>query len=220
MFIAAVTLLHVLVFVYWLGADLGSFYSSTILIDSRQSTPARMAAARVLENVDMAPRTALILAFPTGASLAAAKGWLTPAVSQPLLPLAWAGALIWLWIAWRIHHKHLPSGHGLRRLDLAIRWVVLISLVVGAGLGTLGVINLALFIRLKLTILAAAIGAGLAIRRLIAPLGPAFMTMAASGATPQTDAVITGALSKVRPVVLGLWVLILVAAFVGLATPT
>ena len=30
-----------------------------------------------------------------------------------------------LWLAWRIHLKHLPPGAGMRRLDLGIRWVLL-----------------------------------------------------------------------------------------------
>ena len=39
------TLLHILVLVYWLGADLGAFLSASVLADASKPAPARMAAA-------------------------------------------------------------------------------------------------------------------------------------------------------------------------------
>lgn len=220
MTLAAVTLLHVLVFVYWLGGDLGAFYASTILTDTKQPVAARVAAARVLNNIDMAPRTALILALPSGLTLASAKGWLGEPLSPALLGLAWILALAWLAIAWNIHLRHRPAGDPLRRIDLAIRWALGGGLIVAALYGHLGAIPLPLFLRLKLAILAAAIGAGLAIRVILAPFGPAFASMMRDGASAETDAAISLALDKGRPIVLTLWALLLAAAFLGLATPT
>ena len=48
MVLAVITLLHVLVFVYWLGGDLGAFYASTILTDKKQPVPVRATAAKVM----------------------------------------------------------------------------------------------------------------------------------------------------------------------------
>jgi hypothetical protein len=211
------TLLHLLVFVYWLGGDLGAFYSSTIITDAKQSVAARAAAAKVLANIDMAPRTALILTLPTGVSLALAKGWIETA--SWVAPTLWAGALLWLALAWIIHLKHLAPASPGRRLDLYVRWAVLSGLAVAAAAPALLGVELPIFLRLKLAILAAAIGLGLLIRMVLAPFGPAFAAMLKTGATAETDAAIAGALAKGRPIVIALWTLLLTAAILGLATP-
>lgn len=217
MVLAVVTLLHVLVFVYWLGGDLGAFYASTILTDKKQPVPVRATAAKVLENIDMSPRTALILTLPTGLTLAAAKGWI--ALPPAALVAGWTIALIWLAIAWKIHLSHPPAASPVRRLDLSIRWLLILGLLAAAAIGGVGAVEFPLFIRLKFAVLATAIAAGLMIRRVLAPFGPAFVQMVTTGATPQTDAAISLALAKGRPVVLGLWALLLAAALLGLATP-
>jgi hypothetical protein len=79
--VALLALLHLLIPVYWLGGDLGAFYSSRFMIDPARTVPERMMALKILNNIDMAPRTTLILAFPTGFTLAVAKGWIDLPVS-------------------------------------------------------------------------------------------------------------------------------------------
>lgn len=216
MALAIVTLLHILVFGYWLGGDVGAFYASTILTDTKQPPPARAAAAKVLNNVDMAPRSALILAFPTGFALAATKHWI--AVPDWTITAVAAAGLAWLALAWTVHLRHAPTSLP-RRLDLLIRWIALAGLLFIAATGKLGETPLMLFLRLKCAILAAAIGAGLLIRLTLAPFGPAFGKMITEGPTAETDAVIDRALAQSRPLVLTLWALLLAAAFLGLATP-
>jgi hypothetical protein len=209
---AALTLLHILIFVYWLGGDLGAFVASGILSDARQSPAARGAAGRVLADVDMAPRTALILALPTGLALAAAKGWL--ALAPGIVLAIVALGLGWLALAWGIHLKHAASASAMRRIDLALRWIA------AAGLLCLPwALGWPLFLALKAGALAGCILLGLAIRAALGPFGPAFGAMMAKGATPETDAAITAALDRARPMVMGIWALLLCAAFLGVATP-
>jgi hypothetical protein len=211
--IALVTLLHILVFVYWLGGDLGVFYSSTILTDTKTSPAGRIAAAKVLAQVDMAPRTAMILTLPTGLTLADARTWIELSAVQ--VTGAWVLALGWLALAWIVHIKHLPAGAFIRKLDLAIRWCLIVALCAWAGLG-----ELALFLKLKLIIVAITIGLGLWIRKALGPFGPAFMEMVSSGPTSQTDATIATSLNQSRPAVISIWILLLAAAFLGLYQPT
>lgn len=214
---ALISLMHVLVFVYWLGGDLGAFYTSRILSDPARPVAARMAAAQALAALDMAPRTALILAAPTGVTLASTAGH----VSLPVFGLAaiWAFALIWLWLAWRIHLKHLPPGAAVRRLDLAIRWLALTGLVAVGGGIAVGALAAPLFVGLKLLILGAAIATGLWVRSLIAPFGPAFAALVSTGPTPQIDQVITRSLARARPAVMLIWALLVAAAFLGFWRP-
>lgn len=213
---ALLTLIHVLVFVYWLGGDLGAFYSSNFLIDPKRTLIERRMALKILNNVDMAPRTALILAFPTGLALAWMKGWLQISGMVPLI-VGIAG-VAWLALAWAVHLNH-NGGTGLKKLDMGIRYVMLVGLL---GLGICGVsgdIAIPLFIALKMIILGLCITLGLIVRKQIVPMFVAFAEMVKNGATPETDAAISGANARARVSVLTLWVLLLCAAFLGIWTP-
>jgi hypothetical protein len=211
--IALYTLLHILIFVYWLGGDLGVFYSSTILTNTKTSPAGRIAAAKVLAQVDMAPRTAMILTLPTGLTLASQSGYIE--LTVPILLGIWLLGLCWLALAWTIHLKHLPPASLWRRADIAIRLVLIIGL-----LGTAISGKLALFLALKLAIVAATIALGLWIRAALAPFGAAFGRMIASGPTPETDTIIATSLNQSRPAVVTIWLLLLAAAFLGLYQPT
>lgn len=215
--LAALTLLHILVLVYWLGGDLGAFYASTILTDTRKSAAARAQAGLILNAVDMAPRTALILAFPTGFTLAVQLGhWSAPTWQ---VAAAWITCLLWLAIAWSIHLQHAPPKALSRRVDLAIRWAFLLKLAAIAAVPGIVGQDLPLFLRLKLAILAGAIAAGLAIRVILAPFGPPFMALIKGEPTPETDTAIAGILGRARPLVITLWLLLIAAALLGLARP-
>lgn len=214
--ISLLTLLHLLVFVYWLGGDLGAFYGSTFMVDPKRSVAERLLALKLLNNIDMAPRTALILALPTGLALAWMKRWVEMPAIVPAAAAA-AGAA-WLALAWAVHLRH-GTAEGLRRLDLAIRYVVAIALS-GIGVASLaGVVTLPLFIALKLLVLAGCIGLGLLVRVQLVPLFVAVREMVASAPTPTTDATIAVVNGRVRIAVLGIWVLIAAAAYLGIATP-
>lgn len=218
MVVTLVTLLHLLVFVYWLGGDLGSFYSATILTDTKRSPVQRATALTILNNVDMAPRTCLILALPTGLTLGFVKDWLG-AMPAAAVAGVWAVALVWLGLAWATHLTH-GSRPGIKQADMVVRSTAMVGCA-GMGLaGLLGLISLPLFIAGKLLILAGAIGLGLIIRVVLKPLFAPYAQMMKTGATPETDAAIAAVLAKSRAAVLCLWVLLLAAALLGLATPT
>ncbi|MDX2236825.1 MAG: hypothetical protein NW203_04595 [Hyphomonadaceae bacterium] len=207
--LAALSFLHVLVFVYWLGGDLGAFAASFALTNDKAAPAARLAAAKLLGDLDMAPRTALILAAPTGLALAEAKGWL--ALGAPLIAAVWAGSLVWLALAWRIHLKHGAAPWS-RRVDLAIRVAALVALAAAAAMAPIeGVL------RIKLALLAGAIACGLFIRYALRSFGPALAPLAAGAPTPQSDAAIADALRIARPGVIAIWALISAAAWLGLS---
>jgi hypothetical protein len=211
--LALATLLHILIFVYWLGGDLGVFYSSTILTDTKTSPQGRIAAAKVLAQVDMAPRTAMILTLPTGLTLASLAGYVS--LSGVAIAALWLLAFGWLTLAWVIHLKHLPPSSFWRKADLGVRAVLIVGLL---GIAASGLVPL--FLSLKLAILATTIVMGLLIRRALAPFGAAFGSMIANGPTAETDAIIAKSLNQSRPAVVCIWVLLLIAALLGIAKPT
>lgn len=212
MIIALATLLHILIFVYWLGGDLGVFYASTILTDTKTSPQGRIIAAKVLAQVDMAPRTAMILTLPTGLTLAAMAGYLS--LSVLLLAIIWVLSLAWLALAWTIHLTHLPPSSLWRKADLGVRAILIVALL---GLALSGLVPL--FLGLKMAILATTIAMGLLIRRALAPFGSAFATMITTGPTSETDHIIVKSLNQSRPAVVCIWLLLLIAALIGIAKP-
>ena len=86
-------LLHVLTFVYWLGADLGVFYAARVAAGPRLAVDTRAALFKVMTWIDLIPRMMLILTFPVGAQLAAGLG-ISPIVGGWLW-LVWIGAIAW-----------------------------------------------------------------------------------------------------------------------------
>lgn len=214
---ALFALIHVLVFVYWLGGDLGAFYTSRFLTQPDVSADRRLMAAKIVGDVDMAPRTALILALPTGILLAESKGWLS--LGWPIILAIAAASLLWLALAWHLHLKHGAASDGLRRLDLTLRWGLVLVLGGWALAGLMGHIALPLFLSAKLLALVGCILLGLFIRSVLKPLGPALMALNGPNAeTAQADLAQT--LNRARPLVTGIWALLLIAALFGLWTPT
>lgn len=216
---ALITFLHILVFVYWLGGDLGAFFSSYTLIDGSKPLEARLTALKVLNNVDMAPRTSITLAFPTGLTLAAQKGWMT--ISPGFLFLVWAVALVWLAMVWRVHLKHLPPSAIERRVDMTIRYITAIGLI-GFGIGTVAGMfdTVPWFIGVKCLLLAACIVAGLIVRRALVPLFTAVRAMIAEGPSAEGDRVMREViLFRSKPTVVTIWLLIMTATMIGLMTP-
>jgi len=215
-FALGLLLLHLLILVYWLGGDIGAFHSAGFVIDARRSVAERMLALTILNNVDMAPGTALIMALPTGLTLAVAQSWI--ALPIPALVVVWVFFSAWLALFWMMHIRHMTGG-ALSRIDVALRWVALTGLTLAGLSGLAGILRLPLFISLKLLVLAACFGLGLVVRRQLIPMFPAVRTMVATGPTPGTDAVVADVLARAKIPVLTIWALLLIAAWLGISHP-
>jgi hypothetical protein len=215
--IALWTLLHSLVFVYWLGGDLGAFYASAYLTRPGISADRRLMAGKIVADVDMAPRTALIMAAPTGYALAVRSDWIHAPAWTVWLVLA--AGLAWLALAWKIHLSHGAAGTAFRTTDLYIRWLFLAGLALAGVSGLAGLVELPGFIAIKLLLLAAAVLMGLLIRGALKPLGPALAGL--SGPDPgAAEASLARMLNMAKPLVVVIWALIILAAFTGLLKPT
>lgn len=212
---ALATLLHLLVFAYWLGGDIGVFYSSYLLVDPKRAAAGRLAAGKILSDVDMAPRICLLLTAPTGLALAAAKGWI--ALNGAAIAILFLAGALWIYAIVRLHRKHGPAW--LRTADMIARIAFLMALAGAGAMGLSGVLALPLFMSLKFLILAFCIGMGLLVRVSLTGFAPAYMALATQGPSPETDKAIAGALDKARPFVVAIWAALILAAYLGVATP-
>src|SRR6476660_6013872 len=93
---------HLLLFVLWLGADVGVFVlGQHFRRRNSYSLDQRIALLKLLVEVHMVPRTAWALMVPVSLSVVAMGGmW---AVPGPLLGGAWIVAALWLWLVWDAH---------------------------------------------------------------------------------------------------------------------
>jgi hypothetical protein len=214
LFTSLLLLLHVLVLVYWLGGDLGAFYTSRYLIRPDLPADRRLLAAKIVSDVDMAPRTALILTLPTGLAAAEARSWIS--LGWPVVGLVAILALGWLAVAWRLHDR--GASRPLAAVDRAFRWGLFLGAAAAGTAALIGVTTLPFFIAIKLLILAACVALGLVIRIVLKPLGPALggLSEPESGAEVQVRSV----LLRARPLVALIWALLVAAAFFGLHQPT
>ncbi len=214
--IALLTLVHVLVFVYWLGGDLGAFYTSRFLTLPGVNVDRRLLAAKIVGDVDMAPRLSLIATLPTGLALAQASGW----IQIGWLPVVAVTIAAFLWGALAIHlHNTHGANQTLKRVDLGVRYLLIGGVTAVCILSLTGQIVMAQFLVAKLALLAIATGLGLTIRKVLTPLGPAIGQLANPDTQQAGEQALATLMARAKPIVNMIWICLILAAFLGLYKP-
>ncbi|TIC88027.1 hypothetical protein E8D34_06985 [Nocardioides sp. GY 10113] len=219
-------LLHVVLFAYWLGGDVGVYYASRYILRSDLGPEARAVSTKIMHGVDIAPRVSLVLFLPSGITLMAwgplgdeffVHGW--------LLALVWVAGLAWLAVS-LIDYRggDTPMARLSQKADLAVRYALSAGLVV-AGVYTLavaepfGVDTNPKWLGAKVIAYGLCIFSGVMIRRQLLPFGPAFGHLVTSGSTPEVERAILGSIRRCEPWVYSIWTLVLVAAALGVIKP-
>jgi hypothetical protein len=124
---------HLLLFVLWLGADVGVFLlgqhfrkRDTYTLDQR------IALLKLLVIVDLTPRTAWALMVPMSLTISWLGDWWP--VWPPLVWISWAVAALWLWLVFDAHaHDMTPRAARNRRWEGWLRYILCAGyLVLGA----------------------------------------------------------------------------------------
>ncbi|GAA3613331.1 hypothetical protein GCM10022419_118080 [Nonomuraea rosea] len=220
--------LHLVLFVFWLGGDLGVFYSSRYVLDPASGPQARTVALRIMSGLDLAPKICLVLFLPSGVTLMALEPHGAELFGVRLFPfwsvlLVWAFALGWLALTVADHRTHgrFPL---VRRADWAIR-LTLVTVIACSAAYTLvadrpfGVETNPRWLGAKLALYALAIAAGLGIRLRLRAFGPAFAALGASGSTPEVERTLRGSVNGCLPYVWAIWGSVLAAAVLGVLKP-
>lgn len=210
---------HVLLFGYWLGADLGVFFCDSQLTRSDLSLDERLRVRKIRRKIDIAPRTCVALILPLGFTMAVRWG-------SPLdgwwLVLIWALSIAWLamLVADRLTADK-PIGPLIHKID---RWLWRIA---AAGTLALGAYSLATgapfseaWISTKVLLYGFMILAAIWITSAADRWPPIFAMVRAGG----EEAVRGEILMKKNRINCGsaagtLWVIVLLIAFVGATKP-
>jgi len=215
LFLVASSLIHLCLFAYWLGGDLAVFYLSTHVSKSQGPAEQRLYAVHLLNQLDLIPRTALIITLPSGLMLANSIGWLM--INSTLLIVLWLACLCWVGLIFTLHSQADPW---YKKIDTLLR----IGLMIGLMVWVISIrfnpdLKLPLFIQIKLLILGVITGCGLLIRILLKPLFESIADLKQHGASETINQSISNTLNKTRIVVIIIWVLLATAAALGVARP-
>ncbi len=214
--VALLKFIHVLAFVYWLGADLGVFYTSFYAVNRKLSAETRVTVIRILFALDMAPRIAMPLILAVGIHLSYRIGYLP--VAPWVIYLTYLVFLGWLAMVLYLHYgKRSPFQAVLTRFDFGFRLTLI------GGLSTYAAISLsgpsgvsADFIAWKILIFATLMACGLMIRIKLKPFGPAFAKLVTGNPSQADEDTIDQSISATRPWVLVIWLGLLLSAALGL----
>ena len=220
--------IHVVLFVYWLGADLGVYYTSRFVVDRTLSTQTRAITGKIMEFVDLSPRICLVLFLPSGISLLALSDKAPASLHDnkyPIMLAAWVAGFAWLYLVIRNYHSHGdPKAAIIKKTDLAIRYVIVAAIFAG-GIYTLvvdepfGVTTNPKWLAIKVMFYATAIAGGVGIRKALVPFGPAFGKVLAGKETEADNDALSLSLKNALPWVHLIWFCVLAAAFLGIAKP-
>jgi hypothetical protein len=204
--LALLKMAHVLCLVYWLGGDLGVFYSSLFVADEKRSPEVRIVAAKILFTLDLAPRICMTMMLPTGIHLAHMMGRLK--VPDVVVVLAWIICLAWLSMVLILHFASRGRDLSiLTRIDFGFRIVVVASML-GFAFYALGAEANILpdWLGYKIIVFAALVFCGLMIRVKLRPFTAAFTKLVAGTHSDADSRMVGQTLVGTRPFVIAIWI--------------
>ena len=209
--------LHILMFVFWVGTDMGVFLSCKKATDPKVPIDARFMLLHMALRIELLPRTMWKAALPLGVTLSREMGLIE--LSMLNLLLVWAFSIAW-WVlsvtsAW---HYDKPIGHKLTKYNNIVTGtvgtvliIVAASSLMGNGpfdadatwlawkVGIYGLINLAI----------------VAMLYVFDPMGIEFGRLAVEGSTPEIESNITAIMNRATVTIWGTYVLIFVVGFIA-----
>ncbi len=209
-------LFHVLLFVFWLGTDMGTFYASRFVINPKLSGPQRSTALQILLGCDLGPRIAMTLIIPTGIHMASILGVVE--IGNTGVAAIWATGLLWLTLVLIVHFsKNEVHKKKLKNVDFWIR-PMLVLLIASIAIYSFfePTYTMAPFIVYKLLILCGLILCGLGIRYHLARFTPAFIDMMSGKNIEAANAIMKKRMDMCMPYVYGIWIGTILSAALGL----
>lgn len=223
-----VIFLHVLLFVFWLGADLGTFLSARAVVAPGRTVADRLNAAWMMSAIDLGPRIAASLMLTIG-------GILTEFVGIPHPPWQMAAIVLvgpfWLTLVLVAYlRRDMPVGVLAARLEFWFRCLVVPGVLVSVSYSWLtDRLADAPYVAAKLVLFAVAILLGILVQLRMRPFMAGLQRLRQAGVRsaaaqpggPEPE--MARSLARAQPLVLAIWAALAVAALLGVqkaGTPT
>lgn len=209
-------LLHVVGFAYWLGGDLGVFYSSYFVANEKLPVDVRVASAKILFALDQAPRICMTMMLPLGIHLTWQMGIFS--FDALVMTIIWLVSFGWLAMVITLHIAAQSKGKAmLTAFDFWFRLSLSLSLIiVGAVAQISNALAMPHWAAIKIIIFGGLIGCGLIVRIKLRPFGPAFAKLARGEASDADNATISRSLGATRPFVISIWIGLIASTALGL----
>jgi hypothetical protein len=209
---------HQLLFVFWLGPDIGVYAWSRKVINPELTPDQRAAAGNVMHTIDIMPRVCLSLMLTVGGILTEAVG-----IEHPAWQLAGIILLgpVWLTIVLVAYIKEGTAlGATVNRLDLWLRWALFFGIIASVTYSTItGRLDVAPWVGSKLLLFAALIFFGILFRLRMRPFFSGLATLAADGPSDALNTQLAASHRRGQPFQFAIWVCILLAAGLGVFQP-
>jgi len=211
-------LLHILLFVYWLGGDLGVFYSSGFVVDSSLSNEARLTAAKIMMGCDLVPRICMSLMLTIGGLLSATIGvehfaWQT--IALILL------APFWLTMVLVLHFRHHETYiAALTKFDFFFRCFLIFAIIVSCTYAFFtGRLADSQWLIAKILGFALLVFCGLMIRVNFKDFGAVYGKLTQGNQSEEDNQLMRRSLGQIKPWVITIWGILVIEAWLGIAKP-
>jgi len=209
--------LHILMFVFWVGTDMGVFLSCKKATDPKVPIDARFLLLHMALRIELLPRTMWKAALPLGVTLSREMGLID--LSSLELLIVWAASIGWwaisMYGAW---HYDKPAGHTFSMVNNVITSIVGVGLIWLAWSSYIGngpfdadatwlLWKIAIYGLINLLIVAMLF--------VFDPMGIEFGRLAVEGSTPEIESNIKSIMNRATVTIWGTYILICVVGFIA-----
>lgn len=206
---------HILLFVFWLGGDLGVAILGDHFRKRTYSIEERLTILKLLVINDLGPRYAWALMVASTISLVAAGGyWSVPAWG---VATAWIVSLGWLWLVLAVHKAgQTPRAAKLKKIEFSLKWVLAAFYLVLGGVSLATDAPLAPnWLASKALLFGLIFVAAILIDVMFKPVGPLLMKLIEEGSSDETEDPLLKTMNRSRFWVRVTYFLLVVVAFIG-----
>ena len=211
-------IVHLLLFCYWLGGDIGVFYSSGFAADPKLGVEARMTAARIMLNLDIIPRICGALMLTVGGVLSEFVG-----VEHPTWQLAGIILLAPAWLALELilhYQQDTPLGRGVQKFDSPFKWAIIFGCIASVAWSFYtGRLAEAPWVGYKILVFAAIVFCSLMINKTIGPYVVGIQRIAEGVIDEAENAAMAASLKQVKWAVIGIWIGLVIEVVLGVLQP-
>lgn len=207
--------IHILLFVFWVGTDVGVFILGKFAQSPNYSVDQRTFGMKVALIIDRFPRLCFVLIIPVGMHLANVSGAmpLDPQVERGI----WIASAVWLGIVLLGFFKEgTPTANVLRNIERVFQLVIIVSFS-WAGITSLTGNGPAMveWFAIKLLVFAGISLAALGLDFIATPLSVGFERLKNEGASPEINRSIVVGLNRIYAFVVVIYILAIAAGFLG-----
>ncbi len=208
---------HILMFVFWVGTDMGVYLAARRSTDATLTFMTRVTLLHMALRIELLPRTMWKAALPLGVMLSRNLGFLP--ISDLVVGLVWVFSIAWWAIsmagAWWYDK---PVGHRLARVTnwlTGLVGVTVILLCLSSWLGAGPFVQDVPWLHLKVALYG--VINLMVIWMIIAfdPIGAAFGRLAVEGSRPEIEAIISSTMDRSTVIIWSTYGLIALVGFIG-----